>query len=67
MSFSGTRGDRIFYHRAILLCRDAAAHFLIEYPQSISRQMNAFVGPLVESLKPAAGCVASPESAPNAN
>lgn len=44
--WSGAKGDRIFYERAILGCEDAGIHYRIEYPES---QAKAF-GPVISRL-----------------
>ncbi|MCR6498948.1 hypothetical protein MUO32_07895 [Shinella sp. CPCC 101442] len=65
-SLSGTRGDRILYHRVIRLCDDAVASFVLEYPLSMKAEISPFVGKLVKSLHPAEGCTAAQGAAPAA-
>ena len=65
-SLSGTRGDRILYHRTIRLCDDAAASFVLEYPVSMKAEISPLVGKLVKSLHPAEGCTNAQGAAPAA-
>lgn len=65
-SLSGTLVDSILYHRIIALCEDAAASFVLEYPQSMKAQMSPLVGRLVKSLRPAEGCTSAQGAAPPA-
>jgi hypothetical protein len=65
-SLSGTRGDRILYHRIIALCGDAVASFVLDYPQSMKAEISPFVGKLVKSLHPAEGCTNAQGAAPAA-
>lgn len=65
-SLSGTRGDRILYHRTIRLCDDAVASFVLEYPESMKAEISPFVGKLVKSLHPAEGCTTAQGAAPAA-
>lgn len=65
-SLSGTRGDRILYHRTIRLCDDAVASFVLEYPVSMKAEISPFVGKLVKSLHPAEGCTTAQGAAPAA-
>ncbi len=50
-SWSGTKGDRLFYSRAIPLCRDAAAYFRLEYDVSAKKDYDAVVEQLVKQFK----------------
>lgn len=65
-SLSGTLVDSILYHRIIALCDDAAASFVLEYPQSMKAEISPFVGRLVKSLRPAEGCTSAQGAAPPA-
>ncbi|WP_432347238.1 hypothetical protein WMC41_05290 [Shinella yambaruensis] len=65
-SLSGTLVDSILYHRIIALCDDAAASFVLEYPQSMKAEISPFVGRLVKSLRPAEGCTSAQGAAPAA-
>lgn len=65
-SLSGTLVDSILYHRMIALCDDAAASFVLDYPQSMKAEMSPFVGRLVKSLRPAEGCTSAQGAAPAA-
>ena len=65
-SLSGTLVDSILYHRMIALCDDAAASFVLEYPQSMKADMSPFVGRLVKSLHPTEGCTSAQGAAPAA-
>lgn len=65
-SLSGTRGETILYHRLIALCDDAAASFVLDYPQAMKAEMAPFVGRLVKSLRPAEGCTSAQGAAPAA-
>jgi len=65
-SLSGTLVDSILYHRIIALCDDAAASFVLEYPQSMKKEMSPVVGKLVKSLRPAEGCTSAQGVAPPA-
>ena len=65
-SLSGTLVDSILYHRMIALCDEAAASFVLEYPQSMKKEMSPFVGRLVKSLRPAEGCTSAQGAAPAA-
>lgn len=50
-SWSGAVDGRIFYARAIKLCDDQAAYFLIEYPKARKASYDKVIGRLVKSLK----------------
>ncbi|MEP9373206.1 hypothetical protein [Mesorhizobium sp. KR1-2] len=50
-SWTGLRGTRMMYQRAITLCRDAAAYFRIEYDQSQNAAFDPIVERLVKSLR----------------
>jgi hypothetical protein len=65
-SLSGTRAGTILYHRIIALCDDAAAAFVLEYPQAMKAEIAPFVGTLVKSLRPAEGCTSAQGAAPPA-
>jgi hypothetical protein len=49
-SWSGTKGDRIFYERAIAACDGAAAYVRIEYERSQLQLYDVIVSRLVKSL-----------------
>lgn len=65
-SLSGTLVDSILYHRIIALCDEAAASFVLEYPQSMKAEMSPLIGKLVKSLRPAEGCTSAQGTAPPA-
>ena len=65
-SLSGTRSDRILYHRLIRLCDDAVASFVLEYPAAMKAEISPVVGRLVKSLHPAEGCSNAQGAAPAA-
>lgn len=50
-SWSGGRGGRVFYARAIQLCGDQAAYFQVEYPKHEVEAYGPVVERLVKSLK----------------
>jgi hypothetical protein len=50
-SWSGTKGARIFYERAIVACRSAAAYFRLEYDSSQKKVLDPVVAGLVKSLR----------------
>jgi len=49
--WSGTKGDRIFYERAIPVCGDATAYFRLEYDKELKRAFDPIVSRLVKSLR----------------
>lgn len=49
-SWSGTKGDRVFYERAVVGCDGAAAYFNLEYDRSAIKVYDKVVGRLVKSL-----------------
>jgi hypothetical protein len=49
-SWSGSRGDRVFYARAMRGCDDAAIYFRLEYDRSQLKAYDPIVGRLVKSL-----------------
>lgn len=51
-SWSGSRGDRVFYARAVKACDDSAAYFRIEYDRTDLAAYDAIVGRLVKSFRP---------------
>lgn len=55
-SWSGSVDGRIFYARAIALCDDQAAYFLIEYPDGGKEAYDPVIARLVKSLKNARAC-----------
>ncbi|WP_411035135.1 hypothetical protein [Shinella sp. BYT-45] len=65
-SLSGTRGDRIVYHRIVALCADAVASFVLEYPEAMKAEVSPVVGRLAKSLRPAEGCADAQGAAPAA-
>ncbi|EYR83077.1 hypothetical protein [Shinella sp. DD12] len=65
-SLSGTLVDSILYHRIIALCDEAAASFVLEYPQSMKAEMSPLIGKPVKSLRPAEGCTSAQGTAPPA-
>lgn len=50
-SWSGTKGDRIFYERAIPACDRAAAYFRLEYDTDRKEAFDPIVRRLVRSLE----------------
>lgn len=55
-SWSGSQQGRLFYARAIALCDDQAAYFLLEYPKARQKSYDPIVKRLVSSLKNARSC-----------
>lgn len=55
-SWSGSVDGRIFYARAIRLCNDEAAYFLLEYPKARKKSFDPIIKRLVKSLKSEGGC-----------
>lgn len=55
-SWSGAKGDRIFYARAIPKCRDRAAFARIEYDASAKAAFDPIVSRLARSLRATTGC-----------
>jgi hypothetical protein len=55
-SWSGSQQGRLFYARAIALCDDQAAYFLLEYPRARKKSFDPIVQRLVKSLKNARSC-----------
>lgn len=51
-SWSGSRGDRVFYARAVKACDDSAANFRIEYDRADLEAYDAIISRLVKSLRP---------------
>ena len=51
-SWSGSRGDRVFYARAVKACDDSAAYFRIEYDRADLDAYDAIISRLVKSLRP---------------
>lgn len=53
---SGTKGDRIFYRKTLLSCRDAIANDLsIEYPAAEKEKFDGLVAHVAASLRPGEG------------
>jgi len=52
-SWSATKGNRVFYQRAVVGCDSAAAYFDLEYDRSAIKTYDKVVGRLVKSLS---GC-----------
>jgi hypothetical protein len=50
-SWSGSRGDRIIYVRAVKACDDSAVHFRLEYDRGDLDAFDAIVSRLVRSLR----------------
>ena len=50
-SWSGSKGDRIFYARAVSTCGDSSIHFRLEYDRADLERYDDIVGRLVRSLK----------------
>jgi hypothetical protein len=53
-SWSGSKGDRVFYQRSIAGCDDAAYYFNIEYDRAALKAYDPIVKRLVKSLQ--GGC-----------
>ncbi len=49
--WSGTKGNRIFYARAIPACGDATAYFRLEYDKGQKKAFDSIVSGLVKSLR----------------
>jgi hypothetical protein len=49
--WSGAKGDRIFFERAILTCNGAAAYFRLEYDKEKARASDPLVSRLARSLR----------------
>lgn len=49
-SWSGTKGSRVFYQRAVIGCDGAAAYFNLEYERSAIKVYDKVVSRLVKSL-----------------
>jgi hypothetical protein len=49
-SWSGTKGDRVFYERTVVGCDGAAAYFRIEYDRSAIKAYDKIVARLARSL-----------------
>jgi len=53
---SGTRGDRIFYRRGVISCKNSVwSEVDIEYPAAQKRAFDALVATIAASLKPGVG------------
>lgn len=65
-SLSGTRGDRILYHRVVRLCDDAVSSFVLDYPAAMKAEISPLLGRLVKSLHAAEGCSSAQGAAPAA-
>ncbi|WP_280820049.1 hypothetical protein [Pseudaminobacter soli (ex Li et al. 2025)] len=50
-SWSGLKGDRVFYERAVPVCDGAAAYFRLEYDKDQAKNFDPIVSRLVKSLK----------------
>jgi hypothetical protein len=56
-SYSGSKGNRIFYTRSIPVCgRAQAAYFRIEYEKADRHLLDPIIKDLVASLHPTEGC-----------
>ncbi|MEI5682756.1 hypothetical protein AAAK29_31185 [Mesorhizobium sp. CCNWLW179-1] len=51
VSWSGKKGNQVFYARAIAACDGAAAYFRLEYDKSQLKVYDAIVARLVKSLR----------------
>lgn len=49
--WSGTKGDRIFYERAIPVCGDATAYFRLEYNKEQKKTYDPIISRLVKSQR----------------
>lgn len=52
VSYSGTKNGHIRYVRAVNLCGEGAAYFILDYPQEAKAQYDPIVTRLVRSMKP---------------
>ena len=52
-SWSGVKGDRVIYQRAIEVCDGAAAYFRLEYDKSQVKAFDKVIARLVKSLRSA--------------
>lgn len=69
-SFSGVRGEEVFYTRAIALCDGSAAYFRLQYRKSRLTSFDGVISRMAEALRPSEGCqqtpvAAAPVAAPN--
>ncbi len=49
--WSGSKGDRVYYERAIPVCNDAVAYFRLEYDKARAKAFDPVIGRLVKSLR----------------
>ncbi|PLP61018.1 hypothetical protein CYK37_01590 [Mesorhizobium loti] len=49
--WSGSKGDRVYYERAIPVCNDAVAYFRLEYDKAQAKTFDPIVTQLVKSLR----------------
>ncbi|MGE6782226.1 hypothetical protein ACQKGL_06865 [Ensifer adhaerens] len=62
-SFSGARGDEVFYTRAIALCDGSAAYFRLQYRKSRFTSFDGVISRMAEALRPSEGCQQAPVAA----
>ncbi|MEQ1945154.1 hypothetical protein ABMA32_22305 [Mesorhizobium sp. VNQ89] len=55
-TWSGTKGARVMYERAIATCGSASAFFLLEYDKADIAKFDPLIKRLVESFKPGGTC-----------
>jgi hypothetical protein len=49
--WSGSKGDRIFYERAVPVCDDAVAYFRLEYDKALAKSFDPVISRLGKSLR----------------
>ncbi|WDZ77582.1 hypothetical protein PWG15_03455 [Ensifer adhaerens] len=62
-SFSGVRGEEVFYTRAIALCDGSAAYFRLQYRKSRLTSFDGVISRMAEALRPSEGCQHPPVAA----
>lgn len=62
-SFSGVRGEEVFYTRAIALCDGSAAYFRLQYRKSRLTSFDGVISRMAEALRPSEGCQQAPVAA----
>ncbi|MEQ1943521.1 hypothetical protein ABMA32_13990 [Mesorhizobium sp. VNQ89] len=55
-SWSGTKGDRVMYERAIAICDSGSAFFLLEYDTADIAEFGPVIDHLLKSFKPGTTC-----------
>ena len=49
--WSGSKGNRVYYERAILVCKEAVAYFRLEYDQARAKAFDPIVARLAKSFR----------------